>query len=114
MNKSRTSVRALSIASVLLLGRAWPGSAQQNTIEGLQAARDEQKSAVNAQEDPLQRANKVLKQTTKNDVFCTFEERTRWEQKFGVNFGKSVDQQDMLSRLRIGCGVSPTSWLTVY
>ena len=71
-------------------------------------------SVTSAQEDPLQHANHELKQATKGMVFCTFEERTRWEQKFGVNFGKSVDQQDMLSRLRIGCGVAPTSWLTVY
>lgn len=67
-----------------------------------------------AQPDPLQHANADLKQATRNRVYCTFEERTRWEQKFGVGFGKSVDQQDMLSRLRIGCGTAPTSWLTVY
>ncbi|SPE30358.1 exported hypothetical protein [Candidatus Sulfopaludibacter sp. SbA3] len=71
-------------------------------------------SPMNAQQDPLQHANQELKQATRNKVFCTFEERTRWEQKFGVNFGKSVNQQDMLSRMRIGCGVSPASWLTVY
>lgn len=71
-------------------------------------------SVATAQEDPLQEANQQLKEATKNVVFFTFEERTRWEQKFGVNFGKSVDQQDMLSRIRIGFGVQPTSWLTVY
>jgi hypothetical protein len=71
-------------------------------------------SVASAQEDPLQHANHELKQATNDKVFCTFEERTRWEQKFGVNFGKSVDQQDMLSRLRVGCGVAPASWLTVY
>src|ERR1700691_4586912 len=71
-------------------------------------------SVASAQEDPLQHANQELKRATNDKVFCTFEERTRWEQKFGVNFGKSVDQQDMLSRLRFGCGVAPTSWLTVY
>jgi hypothetical protein len=71
-------------------------------------------SVASAQEDPLQRANEKLKKATDNEVFCTFEERTRWEQKFGVNFGKSVDQQDILSRLRVGCGIAPTSWLTVY
>jgi Alginate export len=71
-------------------------------------------SAAAAQEDPLQHANQLLKRDTKDKVFCTFEERTRWEQKFGVNFGKSINQQDMLSRLRIGCGVAPASWLTVY
>jgi hypothetical protein len=67
-----------------------------------------------AQDDPLQLANQSLKQATGNKVFFTFEERTRWEQKFGVNFGKSVNQQDMLSRLRIGFGVAPVSWLTIY
>jgi hypothetical protein len=67
-----------------------------------------------AQEDPLQQANQALKQATGNKVFFTLEERTRWEEKFGVNFGKSVNQQDMLSRLRIGFGVSPVSWLTFY
>ena len=71
-------------------------------------------SVAFAQEDPLQQANQALKQATGNRMFFTFEERTRWEQKFGVNFGKSVNQQDMLSRLRIGFGVSPVSWLTVY
>src|ERR1035438_8881529 len=71
-------------------------------------------SVAFAQEDPLQQANQALKQATRNRMFFTFEERTRWEQKFGVNFGKSVNQQDMLSRLRIGFGVSPVSWLTVY
>ena len=69
---------------------------------------------ASAQEDPLQKADQELKEATKNVVFFTFEERTRWEQKFGVNFGKSVDQQDMLSRVRIGVGVQPVSWLTVY
>ena len=67
-----------------------------------------------AQDDPLQQTNTELKQATKNAAWFTFEERTRWEQRFGVNFGKAVDQQDMLSRLRIGFGVAPTSWLTVY
>ena len=67
-----------------------------------------------AQDDPLQETNKALKKATGNEAYFTFEERTRWEEKTGVNFGKSVDQQDMLSRLRIGFGVSPVSWLTVY
>jgi len=71
-------------------------------------------SASSAGEDPLQHANQELKAATKSVVFFTFEERTRWEQKFGVNFGRSVDQQDMLSRIRIGLGVRPVSWLTVY
>lgn len=41
------------------------------------------------------------------------EERTRWEEKFGVNFGKDVNQQDVLSRLRIGMQYRPTNWLKV-
>jgi hypothetical protein len=69
---------------------------------------------TSGQEDPLQQASRALKRATGGAIFSTFEERTRWEQKFGVSFGKSVNQQDMLSRLRIGFGVSPTSWLTVY
>jgi hypothetical protein len=43
----------------------------------------------------------------------TFEERTRWEEKSGVSFGKAVNQQDMLSRLRIGARFDPTDWLTI-
>ena len=70
--------------------------------------------ALWAVDDPLQKLDQKLKEATDNKVFCTFEERTRWEEKDGVNFGKSVNQQDMLSRLRVGCGVEPTSWLTVY
>ena len=34
-------------------------------------------SVANAQEDPLQQANKELRRATKNVVFFTFEERTR-------------------------------------
>lgn len=67
-----------------------------------------------AQEDPLQQADHSLKEATGNKLYFTFEERTRWEEKTGVNFGKSVDQQDMLSRLRIGFGADATSWLSVY
>ena len=64
--------------------------------------------------DPLQRLDQSLKTATTDKLFFTLEERTRWEEKDGVNFGKSVDQQDMLSRLRIGFGVEPTDWLTIY
>ena len=31
-----------------------------------------------------------------------------------MNFGKAVNQQDMLSRLRIGFGYNPTPWLSLY
>jgi hypothetical protein len=44
----------------------------------------------------------------------TLEERTRWEEKFGVDFGEDVNRQHMLSRLRIGFGIAPISWLSVY
>jgi hypothetical protein len=66
-----------------------------------------------AQSDPVQNLNQSLREAT-NDMFSfTFEERTRWEEKDGVNFGKSVNQQDMLSRIRIGADFTPFSWLTV-
>jgi hypothetical protein len=65
-------------------------------------------------QDPLQDANQELKQSTGGKVYFTFEERTRWEEKDGVNFGKAVNQQDMLSRLRIGFGYNPTNWLSLY
>ncbi len=64
-------------------------------------------------QDPLPNFNKELRKATRNIFGFTFEERTRWEEKSGVNFGKAVDQQDMLSRLRIGADFTPVSWLTV-
>lgn len=67
-----------------------------------------------AQDGPLQKADHSLKEATANKLYFTLEGRTRWEEKSGVNFGKSVDQQDMLSRLRIGFGADPASWLSVY
>jgi hypothetical protein len=70
--------------------------------------------AVNAQYDPLRPANQGLQEKTGGVLAFTFEERTRWEEKTGVNFGKAVNQQDMLSRLRVGVSVTPVSWLTVY
>jgi len=60
--------------------------------------------------DPLQRWNHDLLERTVNVFQFTFEERTRWEEKTGVNFGKAVDQQDMLSRIRIGAIYEPTDW----
>lgn len=65
-------------------------------------------------QDPLQKADQTLRDDTNNVLDFTFEERTRWEEKDGVNFGKSVDQQDMLSRLRIGMRYKPTHWFTIY
>ena len=66
-----------------------------------------------AQSDPVQDFDKHLRETTNDQFGFTFEERTRWEEKDGVNFGKSVNQQDMLSRIRIGADYTPFSWLTI-
>jgi len=84
-------IRSLPAVVLLLLGALLPASAQ----------------------DPLQTANQKVKENTDGVLGFTFEERTRWEEKDGVNFGKSVDQQDMLSRLRIGVQLEPLSWLTI-
>jgi hypothetical protein len=71
-------------------------------------------SVGSAQQDPLQQAGDRLKGATGNAAYFTLEERTRWEEKTGVGFGGAVNQQDMLSRLRIGFGVNPASWLSFY
>lgn len=55
-----------------------------------------------------------MKKATGEMLSFTFEERTRWEERDGVNFGSSVNQQDMLSRLRVGSAFQPWSWLKVY
>lgn len=70
-------------------------------------------SVALAQSDPVQDLNQTLREATRDQFGFTFEERTRWEEKDGVNFGKSVDQQDMLSRLRIGADYTPFSWFTI-
>src|SRR4051794_27412718 len=69
--------------------------------------------SVWAQEDPLQSANNAVKEATHNKFSFTFEERTRWEEKYGVTFGKDVNQRDMLSRFRIGAQADPFSWLSI-
>jgi len=48
-------------------------------------------STATAQEDPLQEVNHALRDATNNVFSVTFEERTRWEEKDGVNFGKAVN-----------------------
>jgi len=65
-----------------------------------------------AQQDPLQGLNSKIEEKTGGLFGFAFEERTRWEEKTGVSFGKAVNQQDMLSRLRIGARFDPTDWLT--
>ena len=66
------------------------------------------------QSDPLLEANKALQDATGKKLSFTVEERTRWEEKYGVNFGKAVNQQDMLSRVRVGLQFTPSGWLAVY
>jgi len=66
-----------------------------------------------AQEDPLAKGADILRETTNNMLSVHFEERTRWEKKYGVTFGKAANQADMLSRIRIGMTFQPTSWLTI-
>lgn len=65
------------------------------------------------QSDPLQKAANEIHESTKKQISLRAEERTRWEQQEGVKFGKSVNQQDMLSRLRIGMTYTPAPWFTV-
>src|SRR5450755_4554161 len=65
------------------------------------------------QDDPLQTLIQTVKEATHEVLGFTFEERTRWEEKDGVNFGKAVNQQDMLSRLRIGAHFDPVSWFEI-
>jgi hypothetical protein len=64
------------------------------------------------QGDPLQKGADKLHSATNNKLTFQFEERTRWEEQDGVKFGAAVNQQDMLSRLRVGLQYRPTSWLT--
>jgi hypothetical protein len=66
-----------------------------------------------AQYDPLHEGAKVLRDDTGGRLVVTFEERTRWEERYGVSFGKEVNQQDMLSRLRVGAIYQPVAWFTV-
>ena len=65
-----------------------------------------------AQQDPAQSLNEQVSRATGNRLRFTFEERTRWEEKYGVTFGKAVNQQDMLSRIRVGAQFRLLDWLT--
>jgi hypothetical protein len=98
----RTAWYMAVLAAVVLS----PGSAQQGAVQPLNGG--------TGLHDPLQTLNQDLQETTGQVLGFTFEERTRWEEKTGVSFGKAVDQQDMLSRLRIGAQFQPTDWLRVY
>ncbi|MEQ1884772.1 MAG: alginate export family protein [Bryobacteraceae bacterium] len=70
-------------------------------------------SSAVAQTDPLQEWNRSLLKETNNILGFSFEQRTRWEDRHGVNFGRSVNQQDMLSRVRLGLQFKPYSWLKI-
>ncbi len=64
-------------------------------------------------EDPMQASANLVKRLTDQKLMLRFEERTRWEEQDGVKFGAAVNQQDMLSRLRVGMQYRPTRWLTL-
>ncbi|MDE3198327.1 MAG: alginate export family protein, partial [Acidobacteriota bacterium] len=66
-----------------------------------------------AQDDPAVALNQKLLDATRQEFHFTFEERTRWEERYGNNFGKAVNQQDMMSRIRIGAIYDPTGWLRI-
>ena len=70
-------------------------------------------SVLFGQSLPPEEWNRALKKASGNTFNFSFEERTRWEEKTGVSFGKAVDQQDMLSRLRIGAQYQPTDWFRI-
>jgi len=64
------------------------------------------------QTDPAQKVADALHRISNSQLALHVEERTRWEEQDGVKFGSAVNQQDMLSRLRIGIQYRPVSWLT--
>jgi hypothetical protein len=66
-----------------------------------------------AGQDPLQQLNVEVYTNTGKILRFSLEERTRWEEKFGVGFGRNVNQQDMLSRSRLGVQVTPVEWLKI-
>lgn len=65
------------------------------------------------QRDPIRKGSNTVKEDTNGKVTITVEERTRWEEKYGVNFGKDVNQQYLLSRIRVGMVYRPNAWLTI-
>ena len=64
------------------------------------------------QSAPVQKGANELHSASNGQLTLRFEERTRWEEQYGVKFGAAVNQQDMLSRIRIGIQYRPVSWLT--
>lgn len=68
---------------------------------------------VHAQKDPVQKGANALREASKGKFTLHLEERTRWEERYGNSFGKAKNQQDMLSRLRIGMDYQPRKWLLI-
>lgn len=68
---------------------------------------------ASAQKDPIAEGATRLHHDSDGKLSVYIEERTRWEEKYGVSFGSAVNQQDMLSRFRIGMTYTPTPWLTL-
>ncbi|HEY1758124.1 MAG TPA: alginate export family protein [Bryobacteraceae bacterium] len=110
----RHTLLATSTASfVLLLPSAGRAQAVNPTTPNNPIAYATPAANALIPEDPLQRLDDEVERSTHKKLDFTFEERTRWEEKDGVNFGKSVNQQDMLSRLRIGAIFQPVSWFKI-
>ena len=65
------------------------------------------------QQDPVAKGATLVHDASGGKLSVHIEERTRWEEKYGVSFGKAVNQQDMLSRVRIGMTYQPNRWLTL-
>jgi hypothetical protein len=65
------------------------------------------------QSDPLAAAAKAVHEGTRGQLSVHLEERTRWEERYGNGFGIAKDQQDMLSRIRIGMDYQPRKWFTI-
>ena len=68
---------------------------------------------LQGQSDPLQKAESAVHTASGGRFSLLVDERTRWEEQYGVKFGKSVNQRDMLSRVRVGMQYHPAEWLTL-
>ena len=66
-----------------------------------------------AQSDPLQRAAEAIHKESLGKVSIHLDERTRWEERYGNNFGAAKNQQDMLSRIRISADYQPVKWFSI-
>src|SRR5437764_129337 len=70
-------------------------------------------SHCGAQTDPIQKAADLVRHESDGKFSIHLEERTRWEERYGNNFGFAKNQQDMLFRIRIGADFQPTKWLSI-